>query len=95
MLTGNGAARRITLDGAMNIEDHLSKEAANIATRLGEYAQARLLAYRPLVGIDYQCPGCWAENATESKLAPIPNPENQRLDIFRCRTCNKNFLPPI
>jgi hypothetical protein len=81
------------LDGRMNIEDHLSKEAANIAARLGESAQARLLAYRPVVGIDYQCPGCWVENATKSNLTPIPS-KNQRLDIFRCRTCNKDIKLP-
>jgi len=81
----------------MSIEKFLSNEAADIAARLDEFAQKRVLSYRPRIGPDLQCPRCWVETEIRSTLGGVARPlgtPSTSSDILTCHTCDAHFCKP-
>ncbi len=68
------------------------KIAIDAKLNAAKLAQKRLLDFRPRLGADFQCPRCWVQNETRSRLAPIPSGSAD--DILRCRTCGEDFHIP-
>jgi hypothetical protein len=60
------------------------------AARLG---QKRLLNYRPRLGPDLQCPGCWIRHEVGSALMPMSGTHTE--EFLECKVCGVHIvLPP-
>jgi hypothetical protein len=49
-------------------------------------AHDRLASFLPVLGGNFQCPGCWINNEVRSSLRPIGGGTSTQ-DLFRCNAC--------
>jgi len=61
------------------------RRAANLSSK-------RLANFEPEIGGHLQCPHCWIDNETRSRLDPIPGTAGE--DMFRCVECHFEISAP-
>jgi flagellar motility protein MotE (MotC chaperone) len=66
---------------------HLEARQAEIQTSLhaANRSRKRRAKFKAEVNGHFQCPRCWINKATRSRLDPVPGTAGE--DIFRCNEC--------